>query len=72
MPELPDVELYLHALRSRVRGEPLEGVRLKSPFLLRTVEPRPSEAVGARVEGLRRLGKRIVFASRGSSSSCCT
>ena len=65
MPELPDVELYLHALRSRVRGEPLEGVRLKSPFLLRTVEPRPSEAVGARVEGLRRLGKRIVFAFEG-------
>jgi len=33
MPELPDIEVYLQALRTRVTGEPLEGVRLGSPFL---------------------------------------
>lgn len=61
MPELPDIELYLHALRKRVLGETLLGVRIASPFLLRTVEPPLEEAAGKRVIGLRRLGKRIVL-----------
>jgi formamidopyrimidine-DNA glycosylase len=61
MPELPDIELYLHALRKRVLGETVLGVRIASPFLLRTVEPPLEEAAGKRVIGLRRLGKRIVF-----------
>ena len=61
MPELPDVELYLHALRSRVLDKTLEGVRIASPFLLRTVEPSVDEVVGKRVRDLRRLGKRIVL-----------
>ncbi|MEM9069176.1 MAG: DNA-formamidopyrimidine glycosylase family protein [Myxococcota bacterium] len=61
MPELPDIELYLHSLRQRVEGEALEATRLSSPFLLRTVEPPLTEAVGKTVVGLRRLGKRIVF-----------
>ena len=61
MPELPDIELYLHALRPRVVGEPLQRVRLASPFLLRTVEPRPTELEGRPVQDLRRIGKRIVF-----------
>jgi formamidopyrimidine-DNA glycosylase len=61
VPELPDVELYLHALQPRVAGERLERVRLRSPFLLRSVAPRLSEAQGRRVTGLRRLGKRLVF-----------
>ena len=61
MPELPDIEVYLDALRERIEGAPLKRVRLASPFLLRSVEP-PLEAVsGHRVIGLRRLGKRIVF-----------
>ena len=61
MPELPDVELYLHALRSRVTGHVLRGIRLGSPFLLRSVDP-PIEAVHhKRVIGVRRLGKRIVL-----------
>lgn len=61
MPELPDVELYLHALRSRVVGGTLNGVRLASPFVLRSVEPPIEEAVGKQVTGVRRLGKRIVL-----------
>lgn len=61
MPELPDVELYLHALRPRVLDKTLEGVRIASPFLLRTVEPSVDEVVGKRVRELRRLGKRIVL-----------
>jgi formamidopyrimidine-DNA glycosylase len=37
VPELPDVEVYVEALRDRILGRPLERVRLGSPFLLRTV-----------------------------------
>ena len=65
MPELPDVELYLWALRPRVVGQPLERVRLASPFLLRSVTPPLSAAAGRRVTGVSRLGKRIVFALEG-------
>lgn len=61
MPELPDIELYLHALRTHVVGETLERVRLASPFLLRSVAPPLSTAEGRQVRDVRRLGKRIVF-----------
>src|SRR5262249_7217288 len=46
-------------------GQPLERVRLRSPFLLRTVAPPLSAVFGARVAGLRRVGKRIVIALEG-------
>jgi formamidopyrimidine-DNA glycosylase len=61
VPEYPDVELYLHALRSRVVGQELAGVRLASPFLVRSIEPTPGACAGRRVIALQRLGKRIVF-----------
>jgi formamidopyrimidine-DNA glycosylase len=61
MPELPDVVVYLECLRRRVGGQILEKVRLKSPFLLRSVDPPLARADGRLVVGLRRLGKRIVF-----------
>ncbi len=65
MPELPDIEVYLDALRRRVLDVELVGIQLLSPFVLRTVEPPPAALVGRRVVGLRRLGKRIVFAFEG-------
>ena len=61
MPELPDVVAYIAALEPRVVGKRLTRIRLKSPFLLRSIEPPVSEAEGRRVVGLRRLGKRIAF-----------
>src|SRR5256886_15079404 len=61
MPELPDIVVYLEALQSRVVGEHLERLRIASPFLLRSVEPRPEELAGRVVRRLARLGKRIVF-----------
>jgi formamidopyrimidine-DNA glycosylase len=61
MPELPDVTLYLEALEARILNRPLEGVRLASPFLLRTVEPPLKAVQGKRVQALRRLGKRIAI-----------
>jgi len=65
MPELPDVTLYVEALEARILGDPLEGARLASPFLLRTVAPPLDSLLGLRVEGVRRLGKRIVMAFPG-------
>ena len=65
MPELPDIALYLEALEQRIVGRALEAVTLKSPFVLRTVEPPLSALVGRRVLGLTRLGKRIVFGFEG-------
>lgn len=62
MPELPEIELYLHALEPRIGGQVLEGVRMRSPSLLRTFDPPLSTAAGKRVTGLERLGKRIVWA----------
>jgi formamidopyrimidine-DNA glycosylase len=62
MPELPDIELYLHALRPRTAGMRLEKVRLFSPFVLRSVAPPIREAEGRKVVGLERVGKRIVLA----------
>jgi formamidopyrimidine-DNA glycosylase len=62
VPELPDIELYLHALQPRIVGQRLEAVRLASPFLLRSVDPPLDALVGREVRELRRLGKRIVWA----------
>lgn len=65
MPEYPDIELYLHALRPRLLGQRLERVRIASPFLLRSVDPPIESAVGANITGLERLGKRIVWQLEG-------
>lgn len=61
MPELPDIELYLHALRSRIVGKRLEQIRIASPFLVRSFDPPIDQANGRTVNGLRRLGKRLVW-----------
>ncbi|HUE84479.1 MAG TPA: DNA-formamidopyrimidine glycosylase family protein [Vicinamibacterales bacterium] len=65
MPELPDIELYLHALEPRIVGQRLAAVRLASPFLLRSIDPPVDALVGRRVVALRRLGKRIVWRLEG-------
>ncbi len=62
MPELPDIVVYLERLRPRIQGQCLEHARIASPFLLRTFDPPFSEVEGKEVLGLRRLGKRIVWA----------
>jgi formamidopyrimidine-DNA glycosylase len=65
VPELPDVEVYREALEARVRGQPLERVRLASPFLLRTADPPVAAAEGRRVLAVARLGKRLVLELEG-------
>jgi formamidopyrimidine-DNA glycosylase len=65
MPELPDVELYLSALRAHIAGRVLERVRLATPFLLRSVEPPLDQVEGRLVTGFRRIGKRVVWELEG-------
>ncbi|MBI5511035.1 MAG: formamidopyrimidine-DNA glycosylase [Deltaproteobacteria bacterium] len=61
MPELPDITVYVHALGTRIIGTRLTAIRLKSPFLLRTVAPPITEVARREVTEVRRLGKRIVL-----------
>jgi formamidopyrimidine-DNA glycosylase len=65
VPELPDIELYLHALRTRIAGQRLERIRLASPFLVRSIDPPIDQANGKTILALRRLGKRVVWALEG-------
>src|SRR5438105_13896989 len=65
MPELPDITVYIEQLRPRTQGQVLERIDLASPFLLRSVDPPPTELHGLRVVELLRLGKRIVWAFEG-------
>lgn len=61
MPELPEVALYLHALKERVQGERLDRIRVRSPSLLKSWDPPLSEVRGKMVEDARRIGKRVVL-----------
>src|SRR5215471_12396189 len=61
VPEYPDITVYLEALAPRVLGQPLEGVRVRGPALVRTADPPLRAAAGKRVTALRRQGKRLVF-----------
>jgi formamidopyrimidine-DNA glycosylase len=65
MPELPDIAAYIHALESRIVGQPIQQIRLASLFLLRTAEPPISEVEGRMVRELRRIGKRIAVGVEG-------
>ncbi len=61
MPELPDIVVYAERLEAFVRGEPIERIELRSPFVLRSVDPPLAAATGKRVRSVRRLGKRLVL-----------
>jgi len=65
VPELPDLTVYAEAIAARVLGAPLLGVRLGSPFLLRTAAPPLAAARGRRVAAVQRVGKRLVLALEG-------
>jgi formamidopyrimidine-DNA glycosylase len=65
MPELPDVTVYVEALRQRVEGHELRQARIRGPFLLRTTSPSIESTLGKTVEEVRRLGKRIVLGFEG-------
>ncbi len=61
MPELPDIQVYIEALERTVLGQRLEGIRVASPFLVRSIDPPLERFKGREVTGFNRLGKRIVI-----------
>jgi formamidopyrimidine-DNA glycosylase len=61
MPELPDVTIYVEALRARVVGNRLRRSLVKGPFLLRTASPPLSATQDRTVTEVRRLGKQIAI-----------
>src|SRR5467141_11821 len=65
MPELPDIAAYITALEPRIVAQPLDRVRLASPFLLRTAQPPITSVEGRVVRELRRIGKRIAIGVEG-------
>jgi formamidopyrimidine-DNA glycosylase len=65
VPELPDIAAYISALESRIVRQPVERVRLASPFLLRTAQPPVANVEGRVVRELRRIGKRIAIGVEG-------
>ena len=65
MPELPDLTIYIEHLHHRVTGRRLLDIRLRSPFVLRSVSPSPEAVRGRVIRGVRRLAKQIVFDLEG-------
>ncbi len=61
MPELPDVLAYISALQRMIVGKQVQGLQIRSAFLVRTFEPDVYAAVDRKVCALHRLGKRIVW-----------
>jgi formamidopyrimidine-DNA glycosylase len=64
VPELPDVVVYIEALEQRILGQPIEAIKLLSPFILRSVSPPVADFVGHEVEAIHRIGKRIAIRVR--------
>jgi formamidopyrimidine-DNA glycosylase len=65
VPELPDVAAYIGALAPRIVGQPLERVRVRGVFVLRTAEPPLASVEGRVVRAVRRVGKRIAIGVEG-------
>ncbi len=61
MPELPDVTVYVEALRTRIIGHQLIRAQVRTPFLLRSADPPVNATEGRTVHDVRRLGKQIAL-----------
>ncbi|MEM8865569.1 MAG: DNA-formamidopyrimidine glycosylase family protein [Planctomycetota bacterium] len=65
MPELPDITIYRESLERLLVGKKLIRTDIKSPFLVRTFEPDPSDCIGCSLQSVDRLGKRLVWRFEG-------
>ncbi|MGR8946736.1 MAG: Fpg/Nei family DNA glycosylase [Gammaproteobacteria bacterium] len=61
MPELPDISVYIDALRRCIDRDTLCAVVIQNPFVLRTVEPPIDDLIGRKVNKIERIGKRIAI-----------
>ena len=65
MPELPDVTVYVEALRARIIGQNSTQVVVKSPFLLRSADPPLSATQGKKCSTFGDSAKRIAIGVEG-------
>ena len=65
MPELPDITIYIEALRRHAGGATLEEIRISDPFVLHSVVPRADDFSGRKLVDVTRLGKRIILTIAG-------
>jgi formamidopyrimidine-DNA glycosylase len=65
MPELPDITVYVERLAALAQGQRLESILIASPFVLRTVKPKPGDIAGHHLQSVGRIGKRIVLGFDG-------
>jgi len=65
MPELPDVTIYAERLTELFGGQVMNKTRLRSPFLVRSVEPALTSLEGRKFLGAGRMEKRLVFGFEG-------
>lgn len=61
MPELPDVAVYVDKIAERAVGHALLGLRLASPFFLRTYDPKPDRLRDRKLIAVERMAKRLIF-----------
>ena len=65
MPELPDILAYVDALGARIAGAELRHIRIRDPFVLRSVDPSPEDLAGRTVIRVGHVGKRIAIELEG-------
>ncbi len=65
MPELPDIVVYVEALRDRIVGHTLQRIDIRGPFVLRSTTPPVESVQGQMVQEVRRVGKRIAIGLEG-------
>ena len=59
MPELPEVEITARRLSSGLEGAEVESALAAGVATLKTFEPSLDSLAGARIEGVRRIGKML-------------
>jgi formamidopyrimidine-DNA glycosylase len=66
MPEIPFIETLIANLAPRVTGRTVRAIQVRSPSVLKSVDPPLSTARGESMETLRRRGKLLLFGLTGS------
>lgn len=66
MPEIPFVETLVGNLAPRVAGRTIRAIQVRSPSLLKTVDPSLSAVQGETIRSVRRRGKLLLFDLTGS------
>jgi formamidopyrimidine-DNA glycosylase len=68
MPELPEVEITARRLSTALEGAEVESALATGVATLKTFEPTLDSLTGARIEGVRRIGKMLAVDFEPSSS----